>query len=201
MTTTPYPITSWEKKGISPKSKRTIVVSPKKSRKRPLIFMERPMSLHPEYRTANPIVSMTNFPSAAASGRTHIYSSTGSIGTAAGNTNATVSPVSPKGKRKRIHTQELSSSPGSAEDGYEGNGDKRRPPGVKRACNECRQQKVRRPRTGGSTDNIIPTHSLTATLQCYHRAYIPIMWAMSTSRSFMQDRLELQESRKAEHEC
>lgn len=98
-------------------------------------------SVHP---TAKPTNSMNNIPSAAALGRTQTHSSAGSIGTTAANTNATVSPISPKGKRKRIHTQELSSSPGSAEDGYEGNGDKRRPPGVKRACNECRQQKVRR---------------------------------------------------------
>ncbi len=38
----------------------------------------------------------------------------------------------------------LDSSPGSVEDGEgeEGAEDRRRAPGVKRACNECRQQKV-----------------------------------------------------------
>ena len=67
-------------------------------------------------------------------GRPH--SSAGSI------SNAPVSPVSSKGKRKRVH--DLHSSPGSGEDGYEAaNSERKRQPGVKRACNECRQQKVR----------------------------------------------------------
>ena len=71
---------------------------------------------------------------ASALGRPH--SSAGSI------SNAPVSPVSSKGKRKRVH--DLHSSPGSGEDGYEAaNGERKRQPGVKRACNECRQQKVR----------------------------------------------------------
>lgn len=68
-------------------------------------------------------------------------SSAGSVGAL---TDATLSPVSSKsGKRRRI--QQEDSSPGSGDDGYEANGngsDKRRQPGVKRACNECRQQKV-----------------------------------------------------------
>ncbi|KAL2041940.1 hypothetical protein N7G274_005128 [Stereocaulon virgatum] len=69
-------------------------------------------------------------------------SSAGSIGAL---TDATLSPVSSKsGKRRRV--QQEDSSPGSGDDGYEANGngsDKRRQPGVKRACNECRQQKGR----------------------------------------------------------
>ena len=45
-------------------------------------------------------------------------------------------------KRKR-NGAEFESSPGSGGEGEEDEGDKRsRQPGVKRACNECRQQKV-----------------------------------------------------------
>jgi len=125
-------------------------------------------ALRSEHLTAKPTISMNNFPPSAALGRTQTYSSAGSIGTTIGNTNATVSPISPKGKRKRIHTQELSSSPGSAEDGYEGSGEKRRPPGVKRACNECRQQKVRRQKVGEygieDSDDSLLCNSYDATL-------------------------------------
>lgn len=68
--------------------------------------------------------------------RTH--SSAGSVGNATVST--TASPTSAKGKRSR----KRDSSSASEQDGYDGSfGDKRRQPGVKRACNECRQQKVR----------------------------------------------------------
>ncbi len=68
--------------------------------------------------------------------RTH--SSAGSVGNAAPVSTA-ASPTSVKGKRGR----KRESSSASEQDGYEGSiGDKRRQPGVKRACNECRQQKV-----------------------------------------------------------
>lgn len=53
------------------------------------------------------------------------------------------SPVSLKAGRKR--TQEAAgfeSSPGSGDGEAEGTEERRRQPGVKRACNECRQQKV-----------------------------------------------------------
>lgn len=53
------------------------------------------------------------------------------------------SPVSFKTGRKR--TQEvagLDSSPGSGDGEVEGTEERRRQPGVKRACNECRQQKA-----------------------------------------------------------
>ena len=69
---------------------------------------------------------------------TRPQSSAGSIGNAA-PLSTTASPTSVKGKRSR----KRESSSASDQDGYEGNfGDKRRQPGVKRACNECRQQKV-----------------------------------------------------------
>lgn len=65
-------------------------------------------------------------------------SSAGSVGNAA-SLSTTASPTSVKGKRSR----KRESSSASEQDGYEGSfGDKRRQPGVKRACNECRQQKV-----------------------------------------------------------
>lgn len=64
--------------------------------------------------------------------------SVGNVGNAA-PTSTTASPTSVKGKRSR----KRESSSGSEQDGYDGSfGDKRRQPGVKRACNECRQQKV-----------------------------------------------------------
>lgn len=65
-------------------------------------------------------------------------SSAGSVGNAAA-ISTTASPTSVKGKRSR----KRESSSASELDGYEGSvGDKKRQPGVKRACNECRQQKV-----------------------------------------------------------
>ena len=69
---------------------------------------------------------------------TRPQSSAGSIGNTA-LLSTTASPTSLKGKRSR----KRESSSASEQDGYEGSfGDKRRQPGVKRACNECRQQKV-----------------------------------------------------------
>ena len=45
-------------------------------------------------------------------------------------------------KRKRSGAAEFESSPGTGGEGDEDEGERRRQPGVKRACNECRQQKV-----------------------------------------------------------
>ena len=65
-------------------------------------------------------------------------SSAGSVGNTA-PTSTAASPTGVKGKRSR----KRESSSASEQDEYEGSfGDKRRQPGVKRACNECRQQKV-----------------------------------------------------------
>lgn len=44
-------------------------------------------------------------------------------------------------KRKRSNA-EFESSPGSGGEEADEEGERRRQPGVKRACNECRQQKV-----------------------------------------------------------
>ncbi|KAG6022692.1 hypothetical protein E4U41_002204 [Claviceps citrina] len=64
---------------------------------------------------------------------------------------ASLSPTSPASprhgnggpKRKRSGAVTHESSPGSALDDDHGDHDKKRQPGVKRACNECRQQKLR----------------------------------------------------------
>lgn len=45
-------------------------------------------------------------------------------------------------KRKRSSMAGLESSPGSNLDDHDADHEKKRQPGVKRACNECRQQKV-----------------------------------------------------------
>ncbi len=73
----------------------------------------------------------------ASLGRT--LSSGGSVGDTSTST-ALTSPTSTKGRKRRVRNAD--SSPGSADDGRDTNKDKRRQPGVKRACNECRQQKV-----------------------------------------------------------
>lgn len=84
-----------------------------------------------------------NVPPTAPSGRPR--SSGGSI------SSATVvqplsSPTSTKSKvrtpKRGYDTADLESSGESADEGAQGKGDKRRQPGVKRACNECRQQKA-----------------------------------------------------------
>lgn len=56
------------------------------------------------------------------------------------------SPTSARIKRNRSIAG-FESSPGSADgdDGDDGQDERRRQPGVKRACNECRQQKVSLP--------------------------------------------------------
>lgn len=56
------------------------------------------------------------------------------------------SPISSRngnggGKRKR-NGMDFESSPGSGGENEDDDGERRRQPGVKRACNECRQQKV-----------------------------------------------------------
>lgn len=45
-------------------------------------------------------------------------------------------------KRKRSGAAEFESSPGSGGEENDEDGNSKRQPGVKRACNECRQQKV-----------------------------------------------------------
>ncbi len=55
-------------------------------------------------------------------------------------------------KRKRSGA-EFESSPGSAGDDNDDEGERRRQPGVKRACNECRQQKVSQKRRDGERNS------------------------------------------------
>lgn len=47
------------------------------------------------------------------------------------------------GRKRNLSAVGFVTSPGSPDDGVEGADDRRRLPGVKRACNECRQQKLR----------------------------------------------------------
>ena len=55
--------------------------------------------------------------------------------------------VKPEGQRVRKRTLDdagIAASPDSEEDGAGASDERKRQPGVKRACNECRQQKVRK---------------------------------------------------------
>ena len=53
---------------------------------------------------------------------------------------------SPTSQKRSQYAAGIDSSPGSIEEGEDGDGDgdegRKRLPGVKRACNQCRQQKV-----------------------------------------------------------
>lgn len=110
--------------------------SPKYSR-RGQSHSPKPPTSEPKEKNKSPCFSdLMNPLPVTALPRTH--SSAGSVGNATVST--TASPTSVKGKRSR----KRDSSSASEQDGYDGSfGDKRRQPGVKRACNECRQQKVR----------------------------------------------------------
>jgi hypothetical protein len=57
-------------------------------------------------------------------------------------------------KRKRSGA-EFESSPGSGGDDNDDEGERRRQPGVKRACNECRQQKVSQNRRDGERGSMM----------------------------------------------
>ena len=67
---------------------------------------------------------------------------TSSVG--AGSAISSPTSARPGGTKRNRSVAGLDSSPGSVEDceGDDGIEDRRRAPGVKRACNECRQQKV-----------------------------------------------------------
>ncbi|KAI9821069.1 MAG: hypothetical protein M1827_003802 [Pycnora praestabilis] len=69
------------------------------------------------------------------------------VGSSVGGGSTISSPTSarPGGRKRNRSIAGLDSSPGSQEDGdgEEGHDGRRRQPGVKRACNECRQQKLR----------------------------------------------------------
>lgn len=79
--------------------------------------------------------------------------------------NALGSPTSTKA-RGRKRTQSWDTSPGSVEDGEdeEGQEERRRQPGVKRACNECRQQKVCGPTATALALEKLTSSSCTAAL-------------------------------------
>lgn len=67
-------------------------------------------------------------------------------------------------KRKRSGTG-LDSSPGTANEQEDDDSEKRKQPGVKRACNECRQQKV---------SHYLYIYTCDATLRNFQRRKFPI---------------------------
>lgn len=107
------------------------------------------------------------------------------------------------------------SSPGTAEspeadasdDGH--HGDRRKQP-VKRACNECRQQKVSRSRIGGPTQISLRELNMPyfvcqltvslASLQCCPRT-LPTMLPLRATAPRMQDREQLQARRQTISQC
>ena len=72
----------------------------------------------------------------------HPRSSIGSVGNASAVTSNSPNSTKSRGRKRTQDTAGFESSPGSVEDGFDDNGERRRQPGVKRACNDCRQQKV-----------------------------------------------------------
>ena len=87
-----------------------------------------------------------NAPASAGSGLTKSNATSPTSATLAyvpggfGVSSPLVSPT--KSQKRHLSNAALSSSAGSGEDVEDDNGIKKRTPGVKRACNECRQQKV-----------------------------------------------------------
>lgn len=133
---------------------------------------------------------------------------------------ASLSPTSPVSgpKRKRSGPVKHESSPGSGledDHGDHGDHDKKRQPGVKRACNECRQQKVS---CIGIKDGRASHHHSTSFLHPFARLYanrqsfllsfckaavrrcaatISELLSVQPFKARMQDRVQLQTSWQA----
>ena len=89
--------------------------------------------------------SMSGLPHSAASSRTTDAAAGGGVNPA--KTTSERTSVKPEGHRVRKRTLDdagVAASPDSEEDGVGASDERKRQPGVKRACNECRQQKVRK---------------------------------------------------------
>lgn len=98
-------------------------------------------------------------------------------------------------KRKHEQQEQESSSADSADDAAGGRAGKGRQPGVKRACNECRQQKVSHIPTG--RQNTQPQRQrlitcCTAEMRRGVRAFISAMCPLPAIAPVMQNRLQLQ---------
>lgn len=101
-------------------------------------------------------------------------------------------PRAQQSRKRNGSTAELDSSPGSFESpeiegtGDDQNNDGKRHP-VKRACNECRQQKVSH--TGKSAVLNDPLmRYLTATMRCQTRSSFPCLHPVQPAPAVMQDR-------------
>lgn len=117
-------------------------------------------------------------------------------GTAAGSVHSTssassptnVKPGSSRTRKRTLDGAGVVASPDSEDDGAEGSDEKKRQPGVKRACNECRQQKVsdqamRNAPTAPQADTDRPT----ATLRRSPRASICPLPSLPAFKPWMPD--------------
>lgn len=124
-----------------------------------------------------------------------------------------------QGRKRNVTIAGIDSSPGSIDDAedHDGRDDKRRQP-VKRACNECRQQKVGgtipfyhsiRHTAGGNTDGVgrwimlermrlaNPTGCAIASMRRHSRS-LERLFQMPPTETRLQDRVQLQASRKTQ---
>ncbi|KAH6669258.1 hypothetical protein B0J14DRAFT_115451 [Halenospora varia] len=67
----------------------------------------------------------------------------GAVGGGASSPTTSIRPGTGGSYKRKRSGAEFESSPGSGGEGEDDEGERRRQPGVKRACNECRQQKLR----------------------------------------------------------
>lgn len=87
--------------------------------------------------------SMSGLPETAAVLSRAVTAASGSIGSVSPTSSPTnTKPAGGRGRKRTLEGAGVVASPESGEDGPGGLEDRRRLPGVKRACNECRQQKV-----------------------------------------------------------
>lgn len=105
-----------------------------------------------------------------------------------GNSNGT-------NKRKRSSMVGIESSPGSNLDDHDAEQEKKRQPGVKRACNECRQQKVSQPLRNKSKYNCTERNFPTAPMRRGARPF-PKLLSVQSPETRVQNRIKLQKSRQ-----
>jgi len=142
---------------------------------------QHPLSLRPG--------SMSGLPRSAAL-------TTQGDGAAAGSVHSTSSASSPtnvksgssRTRKRTLDGAGVVASPESENDGAEGFDEKRRQPGVKRACNECRQQKVSgRALRNAPTAPQANTDRPTAALRRSPRASLCALPSLPAFKPWMQD--------------
>lgn len=115
---------------------------------------------------------------------------------------AHTSPNSQQSRKRNASTAELDSSPGSQEspehDGTGADNDGKRHP-VKRACNECRQQKVSH--MAGKWKKFNTYILCSATMRCQTRPHISPLQPVQPSAAIMQDRRYIQACRETVTKC